>query len=445
MTHSASSAQSAWSAPRSAAPLNAALQLPGSKSLTNRELVLSGIAETASTLEQPLHSRDSALMIEGLRQLGVDIREVHGDGAYGSDLVITPGSTDGEVSIDVGLAGTAMRFLPLIAALTRATAHFDGDPHARMRPMSETIESLRQLGAEVDDGGRGTLPFTVRGTGELAGGELTIDASRSSQFVSALLLAAPRFTNGLTLTHAGDRLPSLPHIEMTLETLRGRGVQATTLSQSSWRVEPGPISGRSVTIEPDLSNAAPFLAAPLVAGGQVSILGWPKQTTQVGALLPELLSRLGASVTLTDDRLTVAAERGYLQGGRFLGGEIELSHAGELSPTIAVLGAVCDTPLTITGIGHTRGHETDRLEALQTNLSRLGIECTTTHETVTVHPADPARLTAAEWEAYADHRIATSGALLGLAFDLRVDDIDATSKTIPQFAGLWADMVATTA
>lgn len=433
----------AWSAPRASAPLHSVLQLPGSKSLTNRELVLSALASGTSTLRRPLHSRDSVLMLEGLKALGARVEEQAGDGSFGPDLIVTPGTATGDVSIDVGLAGTAMRFLPFVAALSNATAHFDGDPHARMRPMQETIDSLRALGASVDDNGSGTLPFTVHGSGAIDGGELTIDASRSSQFVSALLLAAPRFTHGLTLVHRGDRLPSLPHIEMTLATLRTRGVSATSLSESVWRVEPREIAGASVEIEPDLSNAAPFLAAPLVAGGSVTIDGWPAETTQVGALLPELLTRLGADAHVADGRCTVSADAGFLQGHRFTGGALDLSHAGELSPTFAALGAVCETPLTITGIGHTRGHETDRLEAMQSNLARLGIECTTTHETVTVHPADAASIRPAEWEAYADHRIATSGAVLGLAFELAVDDIEATSKTIPEFAELWTSMAGT--
>ena len=445
-TSSSLPASEVWPAPRASSPLSHSLQLPGSKSLTNRELVLSALADSPSRLRKPLHSRDSELMIAGLRLLGTNIERVAGDGMYGDDLVITPGASPAtDISIDVGLAGTAMRFLPFVAALGNARVHFDGDPHARMRPMRETIESLRALGAEVDDGGSGTLPFTVIGAGALEGGDLTIDASRSSQFVSALLLAAPRFTRGLMLKHEGDRVPSVPHIEMTLATMRARGVAAKPIADSSWVVSPGPITGVTVDIEPDLSNAAPFLAAPLVAGGSVTIGSWPSHTTQVGALLPELLERMGATVSVSDGRCAVSAQRGYLQGGRFSGGTLDLGHAGELSPTFAVLGTVCDGPLTITGIGHTRGHETDRLEALQTNLRRLGVDCTTTDDSITVSPADPAALRPAEWEAYADHRIATAGALLGLAFDIRVDDIDATSKTIPEFAALWSTMTGSRA
>lgn len=437
------SSSSPWPAPRSTGPLAAEISLPGSKSITNRELVLAALADGTSLLRRPLHSRDSILMIEGLRALGARIEEFPGDGAFGADLRIegiqaNPADTD-SVSIDVGLAGTAMRFLPLTAALGTRDATFDGDPHARLRPMAETIESLRALGAAVDDGGRGTLPFTVAGSGGIRGGSLTIDASRSSQFVSALLLAAPRFEQGLTLTHEGDRLPSLPHIEMTLQCLRDRGVDARAIAENRWRVEPGPISAAEIVIEPDLSNAAPFLAAALVAGGSVAIRDWPEKTTQVGALLPELLTRLGAETTVADGVCTVSGGAGFAGGRRFTGGELEMGHAGELSPTFAALGAICDSPLTITGIGHTRGHETDRLEAMRANLLRAGVPCEIGPDSLTVSPASPAA--DSEWEAYADHRIATSGALLGLCWSIRVDDIDATAKTIPEFARLWEGMV----
>ncbi|WP_293694708.1 3-phosphoshikimate 1-carboxyvinyltransferase [uncultured Agrococcus sp.] len=430
----------AWSAPRATTALDAQIDLPGSKSLTNRELVLAALADGPSRLLRPLHSRDAQLMVEGLRALGSMIEPVAGDGAYGSDLIITPGAAGGSISIDVGLAGTAMRFLPFVAALSSATVHFDGDPHARMRPMRETIESLRALGAIVEDEGRDALPFSVQGSGGLIGGSLTIDASRSSQFVSALLLAAPRFERGLTITHSGDRLPSLPHIEMTLEALRHRGVDASAIGDMSWRVEPGPIGARDTRIEPDLSNAAPFLAAALVAGGDVSVRHWPEKTTQVGALLPDLLRGLGADVHV-DSSCSVSGGAGALGGRRFRGGAIEMGHAGELSPTIAVLGMICDAPLTITGIGHTRGHETDRLEAIRANLTRMGARCEVTDDAITVYPMERLPSGRAEWEAFADHRIATSGALLGLLWDVEVDDIDATSKTIPEFAELWGAMV----
>ncbi|MFC7430720.1 MULTISPECIES: 3-phosphoshikimate 1-carboxyvinyltransferase [unclassified Agrococcus] len=430
----------AWAAPMASGPLDAVVHLPGSKSLTNRELVLAALADGPGTLHAPLHSRDSALMVEALRAMGVGVEEV-GSGPFGPDLRVTPGAALRGASVDCGLAGTVMRFLPVVAALATGAVDFDGDPHARLRPNATTIEALRGLGVRVDDGGTGTMPFTVHGTGSVRGGELRIDASASSQFVSALLLAAPRFELGLTLRHTGERLPSLPHVDMTIATLRARGVNASSPEPGTWRVEPGPIAAADVAIEPDLSNAAPFLAAALVAGGRVTVAGWPASTTQVGAELPGLLTRLGASVSIEGDRCTVDGAAG-VAAAPLVGGTIDMAHAGELSPTIAALGVFADAPLTITGIGHIRGHETDRIDALVDDLALLGGAASGDADSITVQPA---ALHGGTWAAYADHRIATAGALLGLAVSgVEVDDIGATAKTIPEFPQLWQRMLDAT-
>ncbi|QCR18945.1 3-phosphoshikimate 1-carboxyvinyltransferase [Agrococcus sp. SGAir0287] len=426
----------AWAAPTATAPLDAVVHLPGSKSLTNRELVLAALADGPSVLRAPLHSRDSALMVDALRAMGVGVEEV-GSGPFGPDLRVTPGAL-GAASVDCGLAGTVMRFLPIVAGLATGAVAFDGDPHARLRPNATTIEALRALGVRVEDNGTGTLPFTVHGTGAVRGGELHVDASASSQFVSALLLAAPRFDEGLTLRHTGERLPSLPHIDMTIATLRARGVEASSPERGVWRVEPGTVAAIDVTIEPDLSNAAPFLAAALVAGGRVTVAGWPRTTTQVGAELPGLLERLGASVAVDGDRCTVDGGAG-VAAAPLAGGAIDMAHAGELAPTIAALGVFADAPLTIRGIGHIRGHETDRIDALVDDLARLGGEATGDADSITVHPGE---LHGGAWAAYADHRMATAGALLGLAVaGVEVDDIGATAKTIPEFPDLWQRML----
>jgi 3-phosphoshikimate 1-carboxyvinyltransferase len=334
--------EAVWAAPVADGPLAARLMLPGSKSLTNRELVLSALADGPSLLRRPLHSRDSALMIEALKQLGVVIDEVPGDGAFGPDLRITPPSdSDGPVefrggtSIDTGLAGTVMRFLPPLAALALGPVAIDGDAAARRRPMRTTIRALRDLGVDVDDDGLGTMPFTIHATGAVEGGELAIDASASSQFVSGLLLAAPRFRRGLTLRHTGERLPSMPHIEMTIATLAERGVVVASPEPGVWVVTAGPVAARDVTIEADLSNAAPFLAAALVAGGTVTIDGWPDATTQVGAQLEQLLPRFGARVTRDSGALTVDGGLGVRGGAALPGVDLDLSEAGELAPTLA--------------------------------------------------------------------------------------------------------------
>ncbi|MEC5184323.1 3-phosphoshikimate 1-carboxyvinyltransferase [Cryobacterium sp. MP_3.1] len=423
-----------WAAPVAPRALTATLSLPGSKSLTNRELVLAALADAPSLLRAPLHSRDSDLMVAALRQLGTTIESVDGDGEYGTDLRITPGELFGSTTIDCGLAGTVMRFLPPVAALALGPTTFDGDAGAKRRPMKTTISSLRALGADINDDGRGALPFTVHGTGGLDGGEVTIDASSSSQFVSGLLLAAPRFTNGLRLRHSGERLPSLPHIEMTIHTLAQRGVTVTSTEVGVWSVEPGPIRGTEVDIEPDLSNAAPFLAAALVAGGSVTITGWPTTTTQVGAHLAELLPRFGATVTVDGDRLTVTGT------GRITGVDLDLSTGGELAPTLVGLAALADSPSTITGIGHIRHHETDRLAALATEINNLGGHVTELPDGLAIEPRP---LHGGTWHSYDDHRMATTGALLGLVVaGVEVENIGTTAKTLPQFAELWHGLVS---
>lgn len=414
------------------------MQLPGSKSLTNRALLLAALADGPSTLHRPLRSRDATIMADGLRALGAVIREVSGDGAFGPDLAIVPQPIAGGGHIDCGLAGTAMRFLPVVAALGDGPVSFDGDPHARKRPMEQTIAALRGLGVRVD-ADEPRLPFTVHGAGGIVGGELEIDASASSQFVSALLLAAPRFERGLTLRHRGERLPSMPHIEMTLAALRQRGVEAGPLETgasgaAAWRVEPGAIAALDEQIEPDLSNAAPFLAAVVAVGGRVVLDGWPAQTTQVGAMLPELLAAFGASSSVADGSLTVEAV-----GGAIPGATLDMHAAGELSPTIIALGAIASAPVEVTGIGHIRGHETDRIQALVDNIAALGGRATSLPDGIRVEPAP---LTGGEWGAYDDHRIATAAAVVGLRVPgIEVDDIGATAKTIPEFPELWAAML----
>lgn len=423
-----------WLAPtRIGQPIRATVELPGSKSLTNRELVLSALAETKSTLHAPLDSRDSKLMIKALETLGAKIE-------IGNDFLnIEPISRgmwfEYPSLIDCGLAGTVMRFVPPLSGLVSGAVVFDGDEAARRRPMNVTIDSLRKLGLEVEDGGRGALPFTVHGTGSIRGGEITIDASASSQFVSGLLLSAARFETGLTLRHQGEHLPSMPHIEMTLDTLRKRGVTVTSPAEAVWRVEPGPIAGGDFTIEPDLSNAGPFLAAAMVAGGSVTIPRWPSETTQVGDEFDGILQRMGASIIRDNRGLTISGT------GEINGIDIDLSIGGELTPVIAALAALAKTPTRISGVAHLRGHETDRLAALSTEINRIGGICRETADGLEIDPSE--NLHGALWRTYEDHRMATAGAIIGLRVEgITVEDITTTSKTMPHFAKLWAGMLS---
>jgi len=404
--------------------------LPGSKSQTNRALVLAALADGPSRVRRPLRARDTALMADALRALGARIDDV------GADWMLTPAplrETVAPVRVDTGLAGTVMRFVPPVAALSAAAVTFDGDSRARERPMSALLDGLRQAGATIEDDGRGRMPFTVRGTGRMRGGLVRIDTAASSQFVSGLLLAGARYERGMTVRHIGaDAVPSQPHLRMTARMLRDAGV-GVDVAGSTWRVVPGPIHARDVLIEPDLSNAAPFLAAALVTGGAVTVPDWPARTTQAGDAIRELFIGLGASVRLDGDGLTV---RG---GGPIAAIDADLREVSELATVIAALAALADGPSRLSGLGHTRGHETDRLAALASELRGLGGDVDELADGLVIRPVP---LRGGLWHAHGDHRMATAGAVLGLAVDgVRIDDIAATAKTLPGFMGLWSKLV----
>ena len=417
-----------WPAPTATAPLDARVEVPGSKSLTNRYLVLAALADSPGRLRSALLSRDTRLMAAALGQLGVQV-------TLDDDVLVTPGPLRGGVRIDCGLAGTVMRFLPAVAALADGPVRFTGDAEALVRPMGPVIRALQALGVRVDEEGEaGRLPFTVHGHGSVRGGSVDVDASGSSQFVSGLLLAAARFDQGLVVRHTGPPLPSLPHIEMTVAAMRAAGIQVDDSRPAIWEVAPGPVAGRDVRVEPDLSNAAPFLCAALVAGGTVRVPGWPARTTQPGALLPGILERMGGRTALVGDELAVTGT------GVVRGVDLDLHAAGEIAPTIAALAVLADSPTRLRGIAHLRGHETDRLAALASEITRLGGQAEQTADGLVITPRP---LVAGTWRSYADHRMATAGALVGLRVPgVQVEDVATTAKTIPDFVGLWDRMLA---
>lgn len=420
-----------WPAPHALTPVRAVLSLPGSKSATNRALILAALAVSPSRLRAPLRSRDSLLMVEGLRGLGVEIRDEICDG--GSDWIVSPAPLRGPAHVDVGNAGTVMRFLPPVAALASGEVAFDGDPRSHERPLGPVITALRDLGAVIEDDGRGALPLTVIGQGGLRGGEVAIDASASSQFVSALLLVGARTEHGLIVRHVGATLPSQPHIDMTVAMLADVGVDVDTHDTHIWRVPRASIAGRDAVIEPDLSNAAPFLAAALLTGGQVTIRDWPRSTTQAGDALRELLAEMGARVEWVDEGVCFSAGAG-LQGI-----DRDLHDVGELTPVLAALCALADSPSHLRGIGHLTLHETDRLAALAAEINGLGGDVTATTDGLVIRPRP---LHAGIFHSYDDHRIATAGAVLGLVVkDVQVENIATTSKTIPDFPGLWSQLL----
>lgn len=415
-----------WRAPTATGPLDAAVTMPGSKSITNRALVLAALADQPTTLHRPLRSRDTELMAAALVALGVGVSE--------DDPVwtVTPGPLRGDTTVDVGLAGTVMRFVPPIAALATGQTRFDGDARARQRPLRPLIEALRRLGADIDDGGRGALPIVVRGRGGLRGGEVALDASSSSQLLSALLLAAPRYDAGVVVRHVGGRLPSEPFVALTLAMLRDRGA-VVAAAEGEWQVQPGTIRGGEVTVEPDLSSAAPFLAAALVAGGAVRLRHWPRGSLQAGAATPEVLEAMGARCAIDGDDLVVSGD------GTVHGIDVDLADNPELACVLAAVAAVAASPSRLRGIGHMRGHETDRLAALAHELSALGAEVVEEDDGLRITPK---RLRGGVFHTYDDHRLAMAGAVLGLVVDgLDVENVDTAAKTFPGFASMWASMV----
>ena len=421
-----------WTAPCATTPVHATVTVPGSKSQTNRALVLAGLAaaqgQGPSTISWALRSRDTDLMIGALSALGLRV------GGPGSDLTVSGRIAPGpDARVDCGLAGTVLRFVPPLAALADSVVEFDGDEQARARPIAPLLDALRGLGVRIDGAG---LPFRVQGSGSVAGGTVAIDASASSQFVSGLLLSAPSFTEGLTVQHTGSTLPSAPHIAMTIVMLRQAGVDVDDSVPNRWRVRPGAVTARHWEIEPDLSNAVPFLAAAVVSGGTVRITGWPATSVQPADDILGVLGKLNAVVTQSDSFLEV---RGSAQ---YPGFDVDLRAVGELTPSVAALAALA-TPGSVSrlsGVAHLRGHETDRLAALSTEINRLGGDCQETPDglVITATPLRPGI-----WRAYADHRMAMAGAIVGLRVaGVQVDDIGTTAKTLPEFPQLWARMLA---
>jgi 3-phosphoshikimate 1-carboxyvinyltransferase len=434
-----------WPAPLASGGVDATVTVPGSKSVTNRALILASLASDPGWLRRPLRSRDTLLMAEALRSLGIGIEETPASAsavpglpeARGEAWRVIPGTPQAPARVDVGNAGTVMRFLPPLAALAEGPVSFDGDPRARQRPLSGLLDALRALGARIDDDG-GCLPLTVHGIGSLDGGPVEVDASSSSQFISALLLSAPRFNQGVEVRHVGRTLPSLPHIRMTVDMLRQVGAQVDSPDSGGepnvWRVTPGALLGRDIVIEPDLSNAQPFLSAALVTGGRVTIPDWPAHTTQPGDALRQILTEMGGDCALDEQGLT------FTGSGRVQGIDADLSEVGELTPGIAALAALAEGESVLRGVAHLRMHETDRLAALTREINALGGDVTETEDGLRIRPR---QLHGGVFHTYDDHRLATAAAVIGLVVkDVEVENIATTGKTMPGFPELWHDMLA---
>jgi 3-phosphoshikimate 1-carboxyvinyltransferase len=436
-----------WPAPAAAGPVSARIALPASKSITNRALVLAALSDSVAVIANPLQARDTTLAADGLRTLGTQIAGEGPDEDRDGRTIwrVTPGQPPpgSVVSVDVGNAGTVMRFLPAVAALTRATVRFAGDARASLRPVGPILAALRLLGADIDDGGRGAVPFTVRGRGAIRGGTVTLDASASSQLVSGLLLAAPRFGEGVEIRHEGPPVPSAPHIAMTVRMLRAAGAQVSAFSAAgrpaqrpdAWRVLPGRLDLGAIGVEPDLSNAGPFLAAALVTGGTITVPGWPRDSLQAAGPILDVLARMGARHEFGEQGLTVSGT------GAVRGITADLRDVNELAPVLTAAAALADGPSVFTGLAHTRGHETDRLAALAKEINALGGDITELPDGLAVRPR-PLQAAAAPFGSYDDHRMVMAAAVLGLVVPgLRVSGAETVAKTFPGFTALWAQML----
>ncbi len=431
-----------WPAPLAAGAVDATVDVPGSKSLTNRALVLGALSDGESTITSALRSRDTELMVAALRTLGIGI-DVTSQTESSMSLAITPHylGTEEPIAIDVGLAGTVMRFLPPVAALATGEITFDGDKAARRRPMATLIEAMRDVGIEVNDAGRGQLPFLINGRGHVPGGEVVLDASRSSQFVSALLLSGARFEAGVTVHHVGPPVPSTPHIDMTIAMLAEQGATVRAVidepiggqARRTWHLDPRTLEPIDRVIEPDTSNALPFIAAAMITGGSVRIRRWPRASMQPTQQLLEVLTALGAHLSFDDDGLVV-------HGPEVLSPiDVDLSDIGETAPSFVALAAFADGPSQLRGIGHLRGHETDRLTALQTEFANLGGSVEPMDDGLRIEPTE---LRGGRFHTYDDHRMATTAAIVGLRVpDIHIENVHTTAKTLPDFTSRWGALV----
>jgi len=423
--------------------------------MTNRALVLAALSDRPTLITGPLVARDTRLMADALRALGCRITEAPAGWRVEPAPLGLPAAAAGPgqagIDIYVGNAGTVLRFVPPLAAMTNADVTFRGDARVSRRPVGPLLDALRTMGVIVSDDGAGTVSFVVHGRGSVPGSTVTLDASSSSQLVSGLLLAAARYTAGAEIRHWGPPVPSVPHIEMTVRMLRSAGVDVRATGDSAisaghsrpgrlvantWRVLPGPISADQIDIEPDLSNAVPFLAAALATGGEVTVAGWPRDSLQPAARIIGLLRSMGAGVDLGADGLRVTGP------GRIDGVRADLSEVGELTPVLTALAALAGSPSEFTGIAHLRRHESDRLAALASEIGKLGGDVTELADGLRIRPA-PLRANGVTFDSHDDHRLVMAAAVLGLVTDgMRVRNAATVGKTFPEFRRCWTQIVA---
>jgi 3-phosphoshikimate 1-carboxyvinyltransferase len=391
------------------------LVIPGSKSITNRALLLAAAAEGTSVLVKPLESADTLAFRAAVEALGARI-SVDGDDWIVHGLGQAP-QTDANIWCED--AGTVARFVPPFVAAGRGTFTIDGTDQLRRRPLGPVVDGIRHLGARVSSD---RLPLTIEATG-LAGGEYEVEAHQSSQFASGLVMAAPYAQQGLRI-----RIPnpvSQPYLAMTFQMMRDFGVEAATDSDTV-AVAPGCYMARRYVIEPDASTASYFAAASAVSGRRFEFLGLGTESLQGDTSFFNVLGRLGAEVEWTANSVTIA-------GPDKLRGDLEVD-MGEISDTFMTLAAIAplaDGPITIKNIGHARLKESDRIEAMDTNLQMLGVRTESGKDWMRIHPSNPRE---GRINCHRDHRIAMAFSILGLRSEgITLDDPQCVGKTFPGF------------
>lgn len=406
------------------APPDAVVRVPGSKSITNRALLLAALADGDSEIRGALFSDDTRYMAAALRELGVRVEAdeagcvLRVSGAGGA----WPAAT---AELYVGNAGTAMRFLVAALCVGKGRYRVDGSPRMRQRPIGDLVDALRSLGADARcDSAAGTPPVQID-AGGLDGGRVEVDASRSSQYLSALLHVAPYARRDVEIAVRGE-LIAQPYVDMTIRVMRDFGVEVRRLSEREFHIAASQhYRGRTYEVEPDASGAHYFWAAAALTGGRVRTDGLGSDSIQGDVAFADILRRMGAEVDCSARHVEV-------RGRPPLAGiDVDMNAISDTAPTLAVLGAFAAAPVTIRNVQHLRWQESDRIEAVANELRRLGVVVDERADGLTIHPSAPRP---AAIETYDDHRIAMSFALAGLVVDgIRIRDPGCVAKTFPDY------------
>ncbi|MET8682588.1 3-phosphoshikimate 1-carboxyvinyltransferase [Streptomyces sp. NPDC004732] len=399
-----------------------AARIPGSKSLTNRLLLLAAAADGTSTVRAPLVSEDTVAFREALDACGIPVKTGPGDAFWA--VTGTGRGPAGSARPWCADAGTAARFLPPFAATGHGSFLFDGSSQLRARPQGPLLDALRALGADLEPGPGNGLPLLIRAQG-IEGGELTVDSSLSSQYLSGLLMAAPLMRRGLRIRTGS--LVSRPYIDMTLALMRRFGARVDEGADGTLSVEPRPYDATDIVVEPDASSASYVFAAAAVTGRTVTVPGLGTDSLQGDLRFVEVLRHTGADVHVGPTATTVTGN-GPLRGGF----TVDMGEISDTFMTLAAIAPLADEPITITGVAHARLKESDRVAAMAENLRACGIEIAEGPDRITVHPGVPRPTRIA---CHRDHRIAMSFSVLGLAVPdtISLDDPECVAKTFPEF------------